>query len=645
MGKRGGLLIAAPATDRARSLALLGTGLFGLACAPSPAALETTATSDTSTTGTGTASSWGDEESGDSGETGETSGVEFDPLVCGSWDDEDLGDPMPLPAESPCPDGGPCPSFTNVTDGAGIQHQQYLKVSGSAQQCIFHLKSGEGIIPFSDCEPQWFTGGAAAADVDGDGWDDLIVTRLAQVDKLYMNQGDGTFVDEAQARGLGECSFSNGVVFGDIDNDGDQDLLVSSVGDASHHLFINDGEGFFTDDADARGFGLVGEGLHSGEGIGLGDYDLDGWLDAHINEWVEPHNYDGFGPGGPAGSRLLHNLGDGVFEDLTEELGVSLLDIDPDGIYGFSTSFADLDGDRFPELVVAADFRSSRMFWNEGGVGFLDGTDASGLNKESNAMGSTLGDFDGDGLLDWFVTSIAEREECDEADIDDCPWKGSGNRLYHNDGGRTFSRAEDDAGVRDAGWAWGSAFFDFDNDADLDLMVVNGWPGRDLNGGFKHQEFPMRAWTNDGSGVMTDSASLNGAHDTGQGRAIVPFDYDRDGDIDVFIANHAQEPVLYRNDGGNGQAWLQVEVEGVVSNRDGRGAVVEVQVELDGPIQRRQVGASSHFLGEPPLTQHFGLGPGVTTVAQVRVYWPASDSEVVMNDVAVGQRIEIIEDP
>ena len=252
-----------------------------------------------------------------------------------------------------------------------------------------------------------------------------------------------------------------------------------------------------------------------GEGIGLGDYDLDGWLDAHINEWIEPHNYPGLGEGAPAGSLLLHNVGDGVFEDVTDELMVSLWGIDEDGIYGFSTAFADLDDDRWPELVIAADFRTSRVFWNEGGS-FTDGTDASGFNKESNAMGSTLADFDGDGRLDWYVTSIAERENCGMPNPEDCPWKGSGNRLYHNEGNRIFTRAEDAAGVRDAGWAWGSAFLDLDNDGDQDLMVVNGWPGRDLNGGFMHQVFPMRTYVNTGGGFMEDRAELLGANNPGQ---------------------------------------------------------------------------------------------------------------------------------
>jgi hypothetical protein len=596
----------------------------------------------TSSTETGNGTSWGDEE-GSGGEGGsETGSIEFDPLICGSWDDEDPGSAEPLPVEQACDDDF-CPIFTEVARAAGIVHQQYIEVSGSAQQCIFDLKSGDGVIPSSQCGPQWFTGGAAAADVDGDGWDDLFVTRLGQVDKLYMNQGDGTFVDEAESRGLGECSFSNGAVFGDIDNDGDQDLLISSVGDASHYLFINDGDGTFSEDGDARGFSLAGDGLHSGEGVTLGDYDLDGWLDAHVNEWIEPHNYAGFGEGGPAGSRLLHNLGDGVFEDLTEDLGVSLLGIDPDGIYGFSSAFADLDEDGYPELLIAADYHSSRLFWNEGGGAFTDGTVSSGVNKEGFGMGSTLGDFNGDGRLDWFVTSIAEREDCGAPNPEDCLWKGTGNRMYRNEGSRAFAVQHQSVGVLDAGWAWGAALSDFDNDSDLDLMVVNGWPGRDLNGGFTHQVFPMRAWFNDGSGFMTDFAESSGANHTGQGRAVIPFDYDRDGDLDLFIANHAQEPVLYRNDGGNNQSWLQVQVEGVTSNRDGRGAVLELRAEVDGPVQRRQVGASSHFLGEPPLTQHFGLGPDVESVAELRVFWPASNTAVILTDVPTGQRIDVIE--
>jgi hypothetical protein len=529
-----------------------------------------------------------------------------------------------------------------VAAAAGIDAQQYIPVSPQNQECIFDFKAGENLVPMQDCEPSWFTGGGTAGDFDGDGWVDLFVTRLGRPDALYRNRGDGSFADVTVAVGLGECTFTNGAVFGDVDNDGDQDLLVTSVGGLQHRYYRNDG-GSFVERADAVGFALrsPGGGMRSGESVTLGDYDLDGWLDVHVNEWIEPHNVpEQFDAPGPHGSRLLHNVGDGTFEDVTDTAGVSLFGLDERGIYGFSSSFIDHTGDGYPELAIAADFRSSRFFVNAGDGSFIDTTTIAGVNRESNAMGSTWGDFDGNGAPDWFVTSIAELDlEC--SDPVPC-WKSSGNRLYGSIGPGRFDLATDYAGVRDSGWAWGTAFFDFDNDGDDDLVVVNGWPGRDLNGGFTHAAMPMQLYRNDGNGVMTEVGALLGADDDGQGRAVLPLDYDRDGDLDLFITNHAGRPVLYRNDGGNTNDWLRVRVEGTTSNRDGRGVVVEVEL-AGGVVRRKFVGASAHFLGEPDLVQHFGLGPAAEDVVLVRAIFPASGTIRTLSDVAPNQTITLTE--
>lgn len=583
----------------------------------------------------------------DESETGD--GIEFDPEICGSWQPPAAASVGSLPAEQAC--GDACPLFTEVALAAGLGTVQYLPTHPSERECIFPYPTESGLSPNHDCEPQWFTGGASVADVDDDGWPDIYMTRLAAPDHLFLNRGDGTFVDVAIEVGLGDCSYSNGSVFGDIDNDGDFDLLVTTVGAKRYQLWVNQlresGQLRFEEQGDARGFALPSSHMHSGESVTLGDYDRDGWLDVHVNEWLrveqlpEPGGLDFAAHGG----RLLHNLGDGYFEDRTEALGVGLEALDEDGIFAFSSTFVDVDGDGWQDLAIAIDFHRSRMFWNEGGSSFVDGTVAAEVNRESNGMGSTWADLDRDGDLDWFVTSIAELD--DDCEGTEPCWAGSGNRLYSYAGARTFSGAVDEAGVRDGAWAWGAVFFDADNDGDQDLTAANGWPGRDLNGGFLHHDTPTRLWMN-AAMPMSEEGQQRGVDDQGQGRGMVSFDYDRDGDLDLLLINHAGPLRLYRNDGGNQNPYLRVAVEGTVSNRDGRGAKLRVQVEPDGPWQIREVGVGSHFLGEGELIQHFGLGPDfdpqLDVVHRVEVEWPASGVVQVLEGVAANQTLTVIEE-
>ena len=156
---------------------------------------------------------------------------------------------------------------------------------------------------------------------------------------------------------------------------------------------------------------------------------------------------------------------------------------------------------------------------------------------------STFGDIDGDGLVDWFVTSIFDPDETCE--VRECNWGYTGNRLYRNEGGRVFSDATDDAGVRNGAWGWGTTLFDSDNDGDLDLVMTNGVD-------FPDDEVPevdepwnddaMRFWRNDGRGGMTEMADAVGLTDTGSGKGLLVFDYDEDGDLDIFLVNNAAAP-------------------------------------------------------------------------------------------------------
>lgn len=622
-------------------LATAALGLALLACRGPDLGLDDEAGSTTSPGGSGSDDADGSSETGD---------APFDPLVCGSWDPPAATPAGTPPPEQACPPEGPCPYFVEVTLEAGLDTLQYIPTHPADLACIFPKFTQSGALPNQDCEPQWFTGGVTIGDADGDGWPDVYMTRLAAPDHLFLNQRDGTFVDVAGQVGLGDCSYTNGAQFGDVDNDGDADLFVTGMGSDRHWLFLNllreTGELRFEDQAEARGVAMISSVLHSGESVTFGDYDRDGWLDAHVSEWLrEPLYPADASEAAKHGGRLLHNLGPaqpGVFEDVTTAMAVELRGADERGVFPFSASFVDLDGDGWQDLVIAVDFHHSRLFWNYAGQLFLDGTSPAQVNKETNAMGSTFADVDRDGDLDWYVTSIAQVGACEEGELPPC-WLATGNRLYENLGERVFSRAEDVYGVRDGAWAWGTAFVDIDNDGDDDLTLANGWPGRDLEGGFYHADTPMKLWLNQGPGVvMNEEGELRGVDDRQQGRGVVDFDYDRDGDLDLLVANHAGRPTLLRNEGGNQGGWLRVAVEGTTSNRDGRGARVRVRVDEDGPWQLREVGVGSHFLGEGELVQHFGVGPA-STIARVEVEWPASGQLQVFEDVAVGQTLVVVE--
>src|SRR5262249_33829571 len=177
-------------------------------------------------------------------------------------------------------------------------------------------------------------------------------------------------------------------------------------------------------------------------------------------------------------------------------------------------------------------------------------------------------------------------------------------------------------GVRNGFWGWGAAFFDYDNDGDLDLVMTNGadFPGAPDQ---QYVADPMRLWRNDGAGVMSEVSAAAGLTHTGPGKGPLPFDYDNDGDLDVFVVNCLGHPKLYRNDGGNSSGWLRVQTRGW-TNKFGIGANVKVTPVLGGPNQVREVMTGSHFLGHSEPTQHFGLGAGAGDVAEVQIRWPGT---------------------
>ncbi len=462
-----------------------------------------------------------------------------------------------------------------------------------------------------------FVGSVATGDVDGDGTADLLVPRFGMTPVLLLGRG-ATFENASEVWGLNEPLYASGAALGDVDGDGDLDLYLTVAGvEAPHRLYRNDGSRFVPTEQAALG----GDGLRGGMTPLFADWDADGDLDLFVTEWLPRRTSL---PQRPPRERLLRSLGDGRFEDATSDVGLGpstecVAGSAPCDAFSFGASAADLDGDGWLDLAIVADFGTGRLLWG-GASGFADGTRNAGVGTEENGMGGTLGDYDGDGDLDWFVTSIFDPgDTCARAG---CYWGRSGNRLYRNEGGRRFQAVTDDAGIRDAGWGWGTAFFDADNDGDLDLVVAHGYTeGQPLDERFR--QGGVRYWQNVEGRFERDDA-LFGDY-VGEGRGLLVFDHEEDGDLDLVVVDANTGPVLLRN-GGTQHHYSRIRLRGPPGNPRGIGA--EVRLRAGGRTRVRVIGVTTSSLGQSEAVAHFGLGD-VSQIEQVTIRWPDGTRTVV----------------
>lgn len=483
-------------------------------------------------------------------------------------------------------------------------------------------------------EPFLMTGGGAVVDYNRDGWPDLFVTRMDAPPILFVNQQGRFEALPGERIGVSLASGANGVAWADVDNDGDGDLHITTVGHGRNYLYLNEGDRFLEVAVERGVDSSTGFPPRSGYGSAFGDYDRDGYLDLFSSSW---------GDYGGVANRLFRNQGQsrpGWFMDVTERAGVSMADmlaedIAPRYAYGFAPRFVDFDNDRWPDLAVVADYRNSRLFWNRADGTFADGTRTAGVGTEDNGMGSTVGDFNGDGRLDWFVTSIFNADSL---------FGGTGNRLFENIGNRQFRDVTTAAGVREGGWGWGTAFFDADNDGDLDLMMTNGIRFEEPVY-TKFREDRTTVWRNNGDGTFTDMSQAWGVTDTGDGKGLMILDYDRDGRLDVFIVNTAGAPILYRNELPATNQWIQLRLRGVTSNRDAIGACIILQAEsasAGSTQQVRLVDGGNNYLGQDERIVHFGLGPASGSNFRAIIRWPSGVVQAVPQ-LQPGMRHEIVE--
>lgn len=514
----------------------------------------------------------------------------------------DLGyEPPSCPADS----GGGSPFFVDVAAAAGIDG--VYAEAATIGECYDDLAGGSVTI----------------ADYDGDDDLDVFYPRPTSTDRLFQNQGDGTYVDVAPALGLDYAGASSAAVFFDIEGDGDLDLYVTSGDRETNRLYVASPSGF-TEEAASRGLDLPLSSpfLCSFQvGIAVADAEGDGDLDVLIAAWEERT--------GPEvdRTRLLINDGTGHFTDRTTEAGIREA-----GHGAFTPAFADVDGDGLLDIAITADWGRSALYRNRGDGTYEDITESAGVGTDENGMGSAIADLDGDGDLDWFVTSIFHETRCETP-----LWGCTGNRLYVGNGDGTFVDRTTESGVRDGHWGWGIAAVDFDHDGDLDLIHENGMTDGDL----EFEQALPRLFRNDGDLTFTEVGCDHGFDRATAGRAVVPFDHDDDGDLDLLIVRSFEAPALMRNDGGNDGSWLRLRLSQPGKNPRAVGAIVTLSFpgEPERESVRRDIHLNPGFGSPGPPEAHFGLGEHEGPV-DLSIRWPDGTTQSATG-VSVRQRLTI----
>jgi hypothetical protein len=473
------------------------------------------------------------------------------------------------------------------------------------------------------------SGGVALFDYDKDGFVDVYFVNAPTVgaaagarSALWRNRGDGTFADVTDRAGVGDPGWGMGAVAADADNDGWDDLYVTCYG--QNRLYRNNGDGTFSDVTAKAG---VGDPRWS-TGAAFADYDEDGWLDLFVANYADVRldALPEFGKGrfcefhgmpvqcGPrglngSGDSLYRNKRDGTFEDVSIKAGVS----DPRGRFGMGVAWIDVDADGHPDLFVANDAGPNFLYKNNGDGTFADvalqaGVAVSEDGKEQGSMGVAVGDFDHSGRWSIFVTNFADEY----------------NALYRQDGGFRFtdiSFASKTAASSLPLVGWGAHFLDYDNDGWLDLLAVNGhvYPQVERKG-LRYAQRKL-LYRNDRNGTFTDITSTAGPAfgEPAVSRGSAAGDLDNDGDLDLVVNNLDGAPAILRNDGGNRQNFLVVQLEGRPVNRGAIGAVVTVR--SGDLVQRAERRGGDSYLSHSDPRLHFGLGTR-SQVDSIEVRWP-----------------------
>jgi hypothetical protein len=496
-------------------------------------------------------------------------------------------------------------------------------------------------------------------DYDRDGWPDIFVTNSSENSKchLYHNDHNGRFTDVAEQVGLADLNKPGagvcmGAVWGDYDNDGYEDVLVYKWGKPL--LFHNEGGKSFKD---VTATANLPAWVNANSAIWV-DYDRDGKLDLLIcgyypetvdlwhlkNTRMMPNSFEYATNGGR--KYLLHNLGNGVFEDVTARMGLQSTR------WTLAATAADLRGTGYPDIVLANDYGVTEYFANQNGTGFKEIGSRIGVGGQpKSGMNASVGDIFNDGRLAIYVSNISEEGQLIQGNNLWMPKEGaSGNNIRYDNMADTLD-------VNLGGWSFGAQFGDLNNDGNLDLYLVNGFISLDrdksywydfskVSGGNSeiisdaanwpalrgrsHSGYQQKkVWLNDGSGKFKEVAQAVGATDLYDGRAVALADLFNTGALDVLVANEKGPFLLYKNTVNPANKWITFDLEGTRSNRSAIGAQVRLYWNNGQPHQQLQeVSGGSGFCAQNDRRLHFGLGKNATLEKAV-IRWPSGTTQTL----------------
>ena len=514
---------------------------------------------------------------------------------------------------------GPLPVFTEIAAKAGVRFKH--ESSRTSQKYL----------------PESMGAGVAMFDYDNDGRLDLFFVNGAQLldpmpkgaspdksaprfwNRLYRNNGDGTFTDVTEAAGVKGRSYGMGVATGDYDNDGYVDLLVTNLG--GNILYHNNGDGTFTD-VTAKA-GVAGSGWCAG--ACFVDYDRDGHLDLIVTRYLDwdfsSNIYCGVHRPGyraychpdqfnPVSSLVFHNNGDGTFTDVSKRCGIAA---SPGKALGIAVN--DFDQDGWPDIFVANDSVAEQLFRNNHDGSFTEVALEAGLAYDQNGnvfagMGVDFADYNNDGWPDVFVNALANQKYM----------------LFRNEKGRfeDVTNPSGLGGITMLHSGWGAKMIDYDNDGWLDLFVAQGHVMDNIeltDPSLRYLE-PLLLLKNT-EGKFRDVSRQSGPafQIPLAARGAAFGDLDNDGFIDIAINCNDGHAMVLRNHGGNGNHWLSVRLVGSASNRDGIGARIHL-VAQDGSSQFAFVSTAGSYISASDKRAHFGLGAS-KTVQLLEITWPS----------------------
>lgn len=505
-----------------------------------------------------------------------------------------------------------------------------------------------------------FCGGCGLFDYDGDGDLDVylvngaplpgFVANETPVNRLFRNDGaesGWTFTDVTAEAGVGDTGYGFGCAVGDVDNDGDLDLYVTNFG--PNVLYLNNGDGTFTDVTETAGVG--DDRLNTS--AAFVDADQDGDLDLYVCAYTNFDLDDGqvctqsdgsiiyCGPENYYGSPdiLYRNNGDGTFTDVTREAGV----YSEEG-KGLAVIATDHDDDGDVDIFVANDLVENFLWENVGGgrfeeIALMAGTAYNETGRPEASMGIDFADVDDDGRQDVLIGHFNKET----------------STLYRNDGGGLFTDVTNTSGLGPASWPYvtfGLVFADVDNDADPDVVAVNGHVVDNIERVSDTQTYKQRnqIYRNVGGGQFEDAEGGPGFERIAASRGLAAGDVDNDGDVDLLVLNVLERPDLLINETETDHHWIAIRAvgaargvspdgDGTVTNRDGVGA--RVRVTAGGRTQVRDVRSAASYLSANALDVHFGLGKAAR-VETIEVRWPSGRVDRV-TDVAADRLVVIDE--